>query len=258
MQYKTCTKCQKEKEANVDNFRLRKDKFNSQCRECEREYAKRHTAQNKEKRKAYDKKYREENKERIAARQKEYMKTYLPEYYEKNKDLLIDKQRQYRKENEEAVKANQRRYYEENKERIIERNRKWRAENRDKMAKLIKNWFKENKDKRREYNQTRRAKLQELVADLTVEQWETIQSYFGNCCAYCGEVEPLNQDHFIPVNSGGGYTLSNIIPACTPCNSSKHDNDFAEWYPRYRHYSKEREQFILDYLKQFDVKTLGS
>ena len=51
------------------------------------------------------------------------------------------------------------------------------------------------------------------------------------------------------LTSLGEYTINNIIPACRGCNGSKNDKVFSEWYPKYKHYSKKREVFILKYLK---------
>ena len=255
MDYKTCTKCGIAKEAVPEEFRIKNDKFYSQCRACERVATKKYAKENKQKVYETRKKYRENNREKVAAYQKEYEKTYRPKYYEKNKELLLEKQRQYRKDNEAMVKKKQREYYQKNKEWIKKRNQNWRNENKEKMAETIKKWWKDNKPKRREYNQTRRAKVRELVADLTVEQWEFIQGYFDQCCAYCGEQADLCQDHFVPVNSGGGYTISNIIPACQFCNSSKHDKDFFEWYPTYKHYDEERVEKLYKYF--VDVKVIG-
>lgn len=251
---KTCTKCGIAKEAVAENFRLRKGKLNSQCRQCEREYSKKWSKDNPERVYERNKQWREDNREHYQEYMKDYNKEYHQKYYEENKEMLMDKQREYRKDNEK-VKANQQRYYQENREYILERSKKWREANPEKCSEMAKNWWARNKDKRREYNQTRRAKVRELEADLTVEQWAFIKDYFNQCCAYCGKKNKLHQDHFIPVNDGGGYTITNIIPACQKCNSSKHDNNFFEWYPKYKCYSPEREEKILNFL--FDVKVLG-
>ena len=70
---------------------------------------------------------------------------------------------------------------------------------------------------------------------------------------------PLEQEHFIPLSKGGGYSMGNIIPACRACNASKSDKDFFEWYPEYKYYSEERENKILDFLGYgFDEKLADS
>lgn len=49
-------------------------------------------------------------------------------------------------------------------------------------------------------------------------------------CIYCGEPENLTFDHLIPRNKGGADIISNQVPACQSCNSSKGDRDVIEWY----------------------------
>jgi 5-methylcytosine-specific restriction endonuclease McrA len=41
-------------------------------------------------------------------------------------------------------------------------------------------------------------------------------------CAYCGaKGVPLQVDHVVPRASGGSNRVSNLVPACTPCNQAK-------------------------------------
>lgn len=47
-------------------------------------------------------------------------------------------------------------------------------------------------------------------------------------CVYCGE--PATQvDHIVPVSKGGTDDVSNLVPACRSCNSSKGNRDVDEW-----------------------------
>jgi hypothetical protein len=45
-------------------------------------------------------------------------------------------------------------------------------------------------------------------------------------CWYCGthlnQRDELCLDHVLPLSAGGLTTLSNLVPACRPCNSAKH------------------------------------
>jgi 5-methylcytosine-specific restriction endonuclease McrA len=60
--------------------------------------------------------------------------------------------------------------------------------------------------------------------DFTLQQWVTMQERYSFCCAYCGRVRKrLTQDHIIPLSRGGAHTASNIVPACYPCNTRKHN-----------------------------------
>ena len=68
-----------------------------------------------------------------------------------------------------------------------------------------------------------------LPATLTDAEWHSALAYFEYRCAYCGAADRLQQEHFIPLSKGGGYTASNIVPACPRCNFSKHDKMPEEW-----------------------------
>lgn len=61
----------------------------------------------------------------------------------------------------------------------------------------------------------------------------------GGLCFYCGEKLPPDTeylddggkavtghrnwhiDHFVPLSNGGSNHISNLVPACIPCNSMK-------------------------------------
>lgn len=88
---------------------------------------------------------------------------------------------------------------------------------------------------------------------LTDEEWQETIEYFDYSCAYCGHTDKLAYEHFIPFSKGGSFTKNNILPACIHCNSSKHDRDFKEWYPKQKFYSKESERKIYTYLKLMSV-----
>ncbi len=53
------------------------------------------------------------------------------------------------------------------------------------------------------------------VREYLLEKW-------GRKCVYCGaEHVPLNLDHLQPKASGGSNRVSNLAPACVPCNTKK-------------------------------------
>mgnify|MGYP003489420683 CR=1 FL=1 len=83
---------------------------------------------------------------------------------------------------------------------------------------------------------------------------KNIKLEFNNKCAYCGKEKPLSQEHFVALSKGGEFTINNIIPSCQNCNSSKRATDFFEWYPKFKHYSKKREQIILKFLNYNNTK----
>ncbi len=97
---------------------------------------------------------------------------------------------------------------------------------------MRKAWREQNKEKLRHYyldkNHKRRAATNEGV---TRQQWDEIKSKYKHCCVYCGAKGRLTMDHEIPLIDGGKHEPSNIVPACSHCNSSKgrmHPVDFAQ------------------------------
>ncbi len=75
---------------------------------------------------------------------------------------------------------------------------------------------------------------------------------FDNSCAYCGHkpADPLDLEveHVQAVSQGGPHTLSNIVPACKKCNTSKHKHDMVKWYRKQPFYDKKKEQHIKEVL----------
>jgi 5-methylcytosine-specific restriction endonuclease McrA len=48
-------------------------------------------------------------------------------------------------------------------------------------------------------------------------------------CQYCGTHGARTADHVIPHSKGGTRTLTNLVAACSTCNTSKGDRTLAEW-----------------------------
>lgn len=212
---KICTKCNNEFKIEMySKSKTGRDGRRCICKNCVKEYNKKHKAENKE---LHDIKYEEYRKH--------YRETHKAE--KKKYDEMYRKV----KRTERISKGKQ--YYQENKETFKIKAREYRVNNPDVFRVIM---------------QRRKARTQELESTLTVEQWENIKETFNNKCAYCGKVKPLAQEHFMPVTKGGGHTLDNILPSCKSCNSSKNGKDFHEWYPTYKYYDKQREQKIFNHL----------
>lgn len=67
-------------------------------------------------------------------------------------------------------------------------------------------------------------------------EWIDLLKKHNNECYYCGvrmtkKMGPRQRtrDHIIPITRGGKDDLSNIVPACRSCNSSKGDRNLDEW-----------------------------
>lgn len=230
METKKCYRCKNKILATPEYFdrdKNSKDGLSGACKQCTKEYnAKRY----------------QEKKDKI--------KVMNREYYDNNKEKY-----------KELFEKNSREYYQTHKERYKNRNDKYRVDNIEYYRDYFRTYFIDNPDKKVELETRRKERMDKLPFTLTGEQWRYIKSSFNNCCAYCRKTEEdelkennrqLSQDHFISVVNYGGYTLENMIPACTTCNCSKHDKDFFDWYPQYKHYDKDRELQILDHLEYIE------
>jgi hypothetical protein len=101
------------------------------------------------------------------------------------------------------------------------------------IQKKIKEWRENNKDK---INEGINFKMKNHKHKITEREWSACKRYFDNACAYCGLTESdhydiygqqINQEH---VENRGANDLSNCVPSCKSCNSSKNVKDFEEWY----------------------------
>lgn len=73
-----------------------------------------------------------------------------------------------------------------------------------------------------------------VAHDLTDAQWAALREAWGGC-AYCGATDrALQRDCVLPLSRGGRYTLTNIVPACGPCNASKCNDEVTAWLRRKR------------------------
>jgi hypothetical protein len=114
-----------------------------------------------------------------------------------------------------------------------------------------KDWWQNNKDKLKQYSLNREMKRH----DISLEEWDACRLYFNYRCAYCDKTyeqqftqhkKDLSKDHF---DNLGRNDLSNCIPACTNCNSSKKIHNAIEWYCEdNEHFSIERYNKIKKWL----------
>ena len=72
----------------------------------------------------------------------------------------------------------------------------------------------------------------------TREEWIWKFQTLGGKCHYCGvqlTAETVTKDHLTPTCRGGSDEISNVVPACMPCNSKKAwrtEAEFREVLPR--------------------------
>lgn len=78
----------------------------------------------------------------------------------------------------------------------------------------------------------RRGKSIRGAAPITGEEWLFVMKTNDWKCFYCNTKLQKNNrtiDHIIPIIKGGSNNLSNLIPCCRHCNSSKNDSDVLDW-----------------------------
>lgn len=66
--------------------------------------------------------------------------------------------------------------------------------------------------------------------NITEAQWEAKKAEYHHSCAYCGRrMKNPHVEHIIPLAEGGKDDISNIVPACRRCNSSKGKRELFSW-----------------------------
>ena len=63
---------------------------------------------------------------------------------------------------------------------------------------------------------------------MTPQQWKDCLLVWGGC-AYCPRTTRLHIDHVVPLVRGGKHDISNIVPACESCNTSKGARLLSDW-----------------------------
>lgn len=129
------------------------------------------------------------------------------QHYYENRDHFLQKHAEYRNSHKVQRRQYQRRY-----DAVHKKEKRIRD----------KEWQRQNPERCRAKSHRRRARVANLPADLTWEEWQEILAEYNFSCAYCGvKSENLQQEHMVPTTQGGGYTKNNIVPACPECNYRK-------------------------------------
>jgi hypothetical protein len=125
----------------------------------------------------------------------------------------------------------------------MERHRK--SEKRRRKNGLVKEWQRNNPEKIKQYRNNHNKH------EINEEEWLACKEYFNNSYAYCGLpltkhwvkfrckmiLGDFHKDH---VDHNGNDKLSNCVPSCKKCNSSKWKFKFEDWY------NKDNEIFSMD------------
>jgi hypothetical protein len=186
------------------------------------------------------------------------MRKHVRRHYEANREKAIersrlwrlanpDKMREHRhrwqKLNPENVRKRSRRYYEANRDKVLERKRRWHRANAEKSREQARRWHAANPDKVKERNRRRlawkRAARRTALHPVTRAQIDARFALWSNRCAFCGVAaghernrgyERLTVEHVLALTKGGLDEASNIIPACSTCNTGKKVSPAENWY----------------------------
>jgi 5-methylcytosine-specific restriction endonuclease McrA len=70
------------------------------------------------------------------------------------------------------------------------------------------------------------------VHELTDSQWDALKVAWAGC-AYCGAATTaLQKDCVLPISRGGRYEVTNVVPCCRSCNTSKCNTEVTNWMRR--------------------------
>ena len=144
----------------------------------------------------------------------------------------FDRKRYQEVERKRSSNACARAWAKQNRDRHVERNRRWREENPAAAAACTQRYIEKHPERKRasvraSSSKRRALKLATAVVPFTAEQLHLRMSYYGNRCyirmdGVCtGAFDDV--DHVKPLSKGGAHMLSNLRPACEPCNSRKHN-----------------------------------
>ena len=159
---------------------------------------------------------------RCSSCQREYERARDREYAKANAEARRDKARAYYEANRDEIKAKVRARYYGNLEESRERAREYTRRRSEQKRAYDAEYRRKHPERRAFHEQRRQARkrTQRELFPFTREQLDQRMSMFGHACWMCGG--PFEHvDHVKPLSRGGIHALSNLRPACAPCNISK-------------------------------------
>jgi 5-methylcytosine-specific restriction endonuclease McrA len=148
---------------------------------------------------------------------------YEKKYRDKHpRDAKIRKVRsaKYYQENIIAINKRNTDYYNRNRKTVLAKIKKYRKSNPEAISQLG-----------RLYQRNRRALVKGAPGGgWSIEEERQLILDYDHRCAYCGKkMKKIVIDHVIPLSRGGSHSINNIVPACNPCNGSKHNKPLLVW-----------------------------
>jgi 5-methylcytosine-specific restriction endonuclease McrA len=155
------------------------------------------------------------------------------DWYRRNRENRRDYNRRYLQEHGDELRARGR-----------ERNRRRYAANPQAALDYYKQWRLRNLERARAYVRVsgNRRRAAAAGTHFTFQEWEALLREHQGRCAYCGATERIEADHRTPLCRGGSNEISNILPACRPCNRRKHRRTEEEFRALLAREAKERDE----------------
>lgn len=160
----------------------------------------------------------------LTAEQREKKRAYNAAYLAAHREANRVRSAAYRAVHREELNAKSSAYYYAHREEmiaaILARDKARPAVCRAREAK----WRKTHPDYAKVKDGRRQARKRGApISDFTVAQWKAMQEAYAHRCVYCRKrcKGKLTQDHLTPFARGGSHTATNIVPACRSCNSRK-------------------------------------
>jgi hypothetical protein len=170
----------------------------------------------------------------------------LNEFYsQKHKKKDGSERIYYNPECKECTKKRTNKWRKKNPEKVAIANKKLsplrnkiKRENKEKYREHTRNWQRNNPEKLKEFNAYRQQHKKHKISN---NEWEACKNYFNYRCCYCGlPIEEhyimyrgktqLGDFHKEHADDNGSNDLSNCIPSCKSCNSSKRQSTFEGWF----------------------------
>lgn len=154
-------------------------------------------------------------------------------WYVANAERASATSRAYYESHREAIKARSRRDYYGNREARLEAHRAYHREhwpefyarNAEKYRVKAQAYYRAHRHRWPQYNARRRSAMTEATPE--VRAW--VAYLLEQSCVYCGNSEPIEVDHVVPLSRGGTHSVENLAPACRPCNRAKGAKLLSEW-----------------------------
>ena len=217
---KRCGACKVDKPTNEFwKSSSNRDGFRSRCVRCEMEYRSSRKHLDRETSNRAQRKRREAEKQKIREAQTKWAEAN-PEKVKQLEKTRLEAIRQKRR-------AQGRKWRDENPQKVREAQRKYRESHPEVYREATKKYYLANPEVKRALERKRKARKHDN--SIFYISTKELKRLYAGPCSYCGSSGEMTLDHVVPISRGGVHGVSNLVPACNPCNSSKGQKVLIEW-----------------------------